>query len=401
MHYTGLAKYLKLAGTLKMKPVRGIPLRVLFRLQGMYADAKLTRVGDAIVINSFLPPFPCRPFGRLALSVQAALRAEVIPVSCYIGLTNRCNFNCWHCSKALRRDAELPLAVVEKAIKGALDLGACIIGFTGGEPLMREDLEGIIRGIGERASALLFTTGDGLTRQRAAALKAAGLFGIAVSLDSPDGDVHNRLRGSADAFGTATNAVRVSLENEFFTMLQVVARKDFIDHEIWPYIEFAKDLGAHEIRVIEPMPTGSLINAEDCLLSQEERQMLKDIHVEVNRRKDYPTMSCFAYIEDECMYGCGAGIQHMYIDAQGDVCPCDFTPLSFGNVNEENLDIIWARLREAFARPRSTCFLLENSAQIRAACNGELPLDTETSMRICRKCAAGTIPEYYRILGWK
>ncbi len=43
--------------------------------------------------------------------------------------------------------------------------------------------------------------------------------------------------------------------------------------------------------------------------------------------------------------GCFAGNREMYISASGDVTPCDFTPLSFGNVREEPLSRIWLKMR--------------------------------------------------------
>jgi MoaA/NifB/PqqE/SkfB family radical SAM enzyme len=44
-------------------------------------------------------------------------------------------------------------------------------------------------------------------------------------------------------------------------------------------------------------------------------------------------------------FGCFAGFYQIYVNAQGYVCPCDFTPIHFGNVREEPLQVIFDRLR--------------------------------------------------------
>lgn len=398
--YVGAEKYLRLLGMLKAPEVSKFPVSVLLRLPALYKDDKLTKMGKCTVVNSFMPPFPGEAFDRLVSSVERLIRKEVVPLSCYIAVTNKCRYNCWHCSKAFRKETELSLPELKSLVHQLIDLGVSIIGFTGGEPLLRPDLEEAIREIGTKASTILFTTGDGLTLERAASLKESGLFGVAISLDSPHSDIHNQLRGREDAFEIALKAVGVSLKSGFYTMLQVVARKDLVNAGMLEYVEFARQLGVHEIRVIEPMPTGNLVNMKECLLTPQERQSLKDLHIEINRRKDYPTMACFAYIEDESLYGCGAGLQHLYVDAQGNVCPCDFTPLSFGNIKEERLESAWKRLREAFKRPRSRCFVLENASGIRESFDGKFPLDKEESIKICRKCRDDKLPRYYRLLGW-
>ncbi len=91
----------------------------------------------------------------------------------------------------------------------------------------------------------------------------------------------------------------------------------------------------------------------------------------------------------------------MYIDAFGNVCPCDFTPLSFGNIQEEEFEVVCRRLRDAFAIPRDKCFLLENIDKIKPFFNSKLPLDYKISKEICNECPKSSLPKFYKALGWK
>jgi len=384
----------------KNEKIRQLPLRILWYLKDTLRHEKFTQIGDKIVIHSFFPPFPSKAFDRVIPNLISGLKGKVVPLSTYIAITDRCNYHCWHCSSAYRRGKEMPLEVIKGAIRKLQEIGVCIIGFTGGEPLLREDLGEMISIIDSRSTSFLFTTGDGLTKKRAEELKEAGLFGVAISLGHYREEIHDRLSGHKGAFQTALNAIKNSKEAGFYTILQIVATKNLLNSgKIWNFIELAKELGVHEIRLLEPMPTGRLLNkGKNIFLTEEEREKLRGIHIKVNRDRRYPAIVAFAYVEGEKLYGCGASYQHMYIDAQGNVCPCDFTPLSFGNIQKEELEIIWKRLNSSFQRSRRQCFLRENIDKIKKEFAGELPLSYEKSLAICKKCPSPELPDFYKNL---
>jgi len=98
------------------------------------------------------------------------------------------------------------------------------------------------------------------------------------------------------------------------------------------------------------------------------------------------------------MFGCGAGFHHLFVDAVGRVCPCDLTPLSFGNVTAEPLAAIWERMSETFALPRRGCAMTEIAETLNAE-PGELPLPQDQSERVCALLRSDKpLPEGYRRL---
>ncbi|MFA7159905.1 MAG: radical SAM protein [Kiritimatiellia bacterium] len=403
MYLNRFAKQAALLKTLRVPEMRSMPLSTLWHIRQLLKDEKLVRLNGQTIINSFLPPFPGRAFQGMIRGLNRIRRGEAVPVSAYVAVTNRCRYDCWHCSKAHRAGQELPPGVMRESVRAIQDLGVSIIGFTGGEPLLRPDLEDIMRSVDDRSVILLFTTGDGLTEKRALELKKCGLFGVAVSLDHYEAGIHDQRRGRAGAYATAVSAVKIARRLGFYTMIQLVATRDMAQPDAFDrYLELARRLDVHEIRLLEPMPSGRLLDSGRCfLLSPAERQALKNLHLRTNRDLSLPKVCAFAHIESPEMYGCGAGFQHLYIDAGGNVCPCDFTPISFGNICREPLSRIWIRMNAAFGRPRPCCFLMQNADRLRGAFEGRLPIQYGKVKEICHCAPDQPLPRYYEAMGWK
>jgi len=122
---------------------------------------------------------------------------------------NRCLFcyNPWHtgrCGEGVLT-VERVFEVVER-IKRDADFGA--VALSGGEPLLHPDLEGMVAGLSERGlSVTLITSGAGLDRRRAAALKDAGLSLVQVDIHAADPKLHDALMGREGAYKQATEAL--------------------------------------------------------------------------------------------------------------------------------------------------------------------------------------------------
>ena len=112
-----------------------------------------------------------------------------------VSVTNRCNFGCIYCHDEglgpVRRPGgphpdEMTPEEVERLMRIAREFGIRSVKFTGGEPLVRTDLEDIVnRTVGEIPDVSLTTNGSMLAR-RAESLRAAGLKRVNVSIDSLD-----------------------------------------------------------------------------------------------------------------------------------------------------------------------------------------------------------------------
>ena len=386
---------------LRAKGKRRFNARLLSSVRSWLDGELLSRHDGRWVLNSFLPPFPSPAFDRMFENLLSGRRLS--PVSAYLGVCAQCPYDCWHCSLKGRRSGELPKETWLSAIRQLHGLGASIIGFTGGEPLSRADLPELVEAASRGgAAAVVFTSGACMDGGKAAALGRAGLWGFCVSLDHPDPAECGRLRGSREAYGRAIEALRMAKAAGFYTMIGAVATRTLVDGRLYEGLyAVARAEGVHELRLIEPMPCGRLSQGrDDALLGPERVARLRAFHVETNRRRRLPKVCAFNQIESPEIFGCGAGTQHLFIDSAGEVCPCDFTPLGFGNIRSEPLAVSWERMNAAMGNPRRDCFIQKHHELIARHAEGGYPLPLERSLRVCEQAGHEPLPDYFKaILG--
>lgn len=373
-------------------------------------DEKVIKHGSKFIYSSFLPAIPSRAAyqvlfgakGEGSLFEDHTNARRKAPISMYLAITNECGYNCSHCSAA-DRTAQNDLSTDEMIalVKDIQDMGTAIIGITGGEPMLRRDLKEIVRAIDDRSQIILFSSGVGMTREKMGELKEAGLFAVGISLDSSNPSEMDNKRGVPGAFATALKAIKICREVGIYTMAQVVAnRQNMKSGELLKTIECAASSGAQEVRVLETLPAGKLIKMDHTsILTQDERNQLRQMHIDLNKKRGYPKVSVFAHTENFNLFGCGAGTQHSYIDAAGNLYPCDFVPLSFGNVREHSIASLWSDMHAYIRTPRDTCMILELSQLLKNETELTLPMKPEQSEKmISRLKRMESLPGFYATL---
>ena len=362
------------------------------------AKEKVAQFGDRFVVNTHFPPYPSRAFDNLAegFSLIGDARERRL-YSVTLAVTNRCPFDCWHCYNAGRSQVDLPLAAIQRLATQLQDAGAVMVTLTGGEPLVRDDLEQIVDAFDERSCLILGTTGAGLARDRAGRLRAAGLFGVGVSLDSIHEQEHDRLRGREGAFQTALDTLKIAARSGLYPYIVSVATREFIqpDH-FHAFMRLAAESGAMEVHLLEPSATGKLAGRSDVLLTRSEKEQILAYQEQVAQDDGLPILSSYAYLEAADAFGCGAGLTHLYIDGSGETCPCQLVPLSFGNVADEPFGEILARMGRHFRRPRTCCAGILLNPKIP---DGQRPAPPEMSERICQECLpeSHAVPRFFQI----
>lgn len=311
---------------------------------------KIVKFGDQYVINTFFPPFPSKAFENVFN------RGLNYPMNTNVAVTNNCHRGCGYCSYTPSENPDLSLDQLKFIMSQLQDLKVPVIGITGGEPLLRSDLEKVIRAVDDRSSTILFTSGrapdSGLTLEKARDLKNAGLFCMSVSLDHQNEETNDRRRFKG-SHKLALQAIESALSAGLYTVSSIVVDgKNF--KELEEYIRYMGQVGVHGIRVSDVVPSGACIDQPS--LSAEQKRQLIEIHKRVNADPELPQLTTFAHIESEEMFGCGAGgIHHMFIDGEGKLRPCDFIPAVFGDLTKEPLSQAYSRMRKIFARPKSAC----------------------------------------------
>ncbi len=187
-------------------------LKYIKMMRSFIKGEKLVKHEDKYILSTFLPPFPSKSFVQNVLAVDGSkniftkqIYAErTAPISMYLCITHKCPNNCVYCSaKSRQLGEELTKEQWIKVIQELQEMCTPIIGITGGEPMAREDIFDIVRSIDNRSTSILFTSGFNLSYEKAKKLKDSGLFGIGISLDSYEKDVHNKNRNNENAFDYA------------------------------------------------------------------------------------------------------------------------------------------------------------------------------------------------------
>ena len=296
---------------------------------------------DYIVASTWLPPIPSKVFNRLLLAeVQTAL-GRYVPETVSFEITRKCKCQCAHCVIS-GGEGELDTSTVKKVIDEALDMGAFIITFTEGDPMLREDIFELIEYVDkERAIVNMDTPGAEMTPEAAKKLKEAGLYNLLISIYSTDPQKHDDVRRLDGAFEKATSAMKMGLEAGLLvTMCTHVSPKNI--EEIPAMYEMASSLGVHEFSLWESIPK----KPEDLIISDIQRKYVLDFYQRINSTKGGPRIFANTYFEGR-MLGCMAGQRWIHLCVEGSVKPCPYIPFSYGNVREESLKTIWKRIRKS------------------------------------------------------
>jgi MoaA/NifB/PqqE/SkfB family radical SAM enzyme/ubiquinone/menaquinone biosynthesis C-methylase UbiE len=361
-------------------------------------NEKVVKFNDRFVVNTHFPPYPGKAFENFAehfSSVGEVTERRLYSVT--LAVTNRCNYNCWHCYNAGRNQRDTAISTLERIAGQLKELGVVNVTLTGGEPLLRTDLEKIAAAFDDSVFLTLNTTGDGLTPQRARVLRNAGIFSVGVSIDSTNETEHDRMRGKPGAFRTAVEAIHMAAEHGLYPYVIAVATHDFLQADHFStFMRFVGQLGAIEVHLLEPCATGKLAGSKNAVLSSADKQLILRYQKKVAHDDSLPILSCFRYLESPQAFGCGAGISHLYIDGSGEVCPCNFVPLSFGNIADEPLNQILERMGCYFRTPRPACVGHTLSKHIHG---DKLPLSADESAQVCENHLPKThsVPRFFRI----
>jgi cyclic pyranopterin phosphate synthase len=181
-----------------------------------------------------------------------------------ISLTDRCNFRCFYClpngePPLARKETILTFEEIGEISEIFVSLGIEKIRLTGGEPMLRRNIEQLI----SRLSALkpdlkdlALTTNGFAIPQRAAELRSAGLDRITISLDSLDRENFKKITG-VDSLQNVLDSIRAAKKAGFEPIkINAVIVRGRNDHELPEFARFARDENV-SMRFIEFMPLDS------------------------------------------------------------------------------------------------------------------------------------------------
>ena len=280
-----------------------------------------------------------------------------------INLTRRCNLRCAHCyldAKALRdgADNELTTAEVQTLLDEVSRRGAeTMIVLTGGEPLIRRDLEEIVAFGAERGLAMVVgTNGTALTDRRVRSLKRAGTLGVGISVDSLDADYHDRFRGLPGSWKKTMAGIEACRRHDFSFQIHFSVT-DANAHELADMIDFARVVGARVLNIFFLVCTGrgqsmSEISAQryEQVLNEliEAQSKYTDLIIRARCAPHYKRIahqrnpdSLLNRMSGEEGDGCIAGTHYCRITPEGAVTACPYIAEEEGSIRDRSFWQIW------------------------------------------------------------
>lgn len=308
---------------------------------------------DGYVYSLHVPPVPSAAHARQLQSFLSTwLFRTKRPMAATLALTDECQCSCVHCSAALR-PSDLPALTTaewKRVIDDCLALGVQVVTFTGGEPLLSADLEELTASIPPHLAVVeFFSNGLALTAERARSLKAAGVYGVQLSLDSSNAERHDEMRGVEGSFLRVQRAAEAAAAAGLLVGISTYAGNGSVDErQLTGLAALAAEWGACEISVFDAIRTGRMLRAPYPLLDARHRRRLlleaRQVNRHHGRRLRVVTQSWTnSGLGFSPFLGCLAAHIQLHVSAQGEFMPCDFTPLSFGNVREQSVVELWAK----------------------------------------------------------
>jgi cyclic pyranopterin phosphate synthase len=182
-----------------------------------------------------------------------------------ISVTDRCNFRCVYCMprevfdanhQFLPHSAILSFEEIARLARVFVGLGVHKLRLTGGEPLVRRDLQRLVAMLAELPAEITLTTNGSLLAKQAKALKAAGLHRVTVSLDSLDDATFRAMNDADYPVAKVVDAIEVAAAEGLPVKVNTVVKRGVNDQDIVRMAERWRGTG-HIARFIEYMDVGS------------------------------------------------------------------------------------------------------------------------------------------------
>jgi len=175
-----------------------------------------------------------------------------------MSVTQRCNLRCIYCHAEGERspESEIPLGDIREILRVAAKLGMRSVKFTGGEPLLREDILDIVRAVPKGMESSMTTNGI-LLAGCAEGLKAAGLSRINISLDSLDPGCYREITGH-DRLSEVLAGIEAGLAAGLTPIkLNMVVLQGINDDEVEAFLGYVRGNRDLILQLIELMDLGS------------------------------------------------------------------------------------------------------------------------------------------------
>lgn len=367
-------------------------------------ENKFVKVNGKTRMGLFIPGYKSKPYFT-ACNKFLEFEGIMPAVQVLFSITSACGYACEHCYQRKDRGKDANIDDIIKAAKEMQELGVAYFIIEGGEPFLVYDrLKKLVAAIDDRSEIWVNTNGDGLTRNRLRELKSLGLTVLQFSMHYSNPEEYNRFLKSDKAWDTLVNAVNICKEEGVPIAFNVCLKKEaFYDGRFEQIMERAREFNGFYVQIIHPKLSGAWLESDMEPFGKDDFKRVKELTLKYNVNKgysSYPAISAQIMEEDPNMFGCTAGgIDRFYVNAKGDVQPCEFFHVTFGNIANENIDSIYRRMRGYFY-PSGQNWLCDHCSKDIARLYKKhnlntLPLNEELSREVYSNMDKGSLTGFY------
>lgn len=276
---------------------------------------------------------------------QGVLRSILFgtPLNVRLWLTSRCNYRCRMCAvPGMQSSPEMTLEVLSVVADNLKKIGVSQVIFTGGEPLLRDDIVDIVRLFHQYGFILRIQTNGGaqVTEELLDRCYAAGLDDISISLDTLDAAKQDRICNADNVLVNALRVIRYCKQNYsrkgVVAVNVVISRQNFF--ELPALIEYVHSMGVFFdpcifTRNFSSAPTNDFRNCNDefsllGLDSYAVSQVFKKIEAYIHRnyrivttKRTLDALKSYM-LNGDCRWNCLAGQLSLDITPTGELAPC-------------------------------------------------------------------------------
>ena len=293
--------------------------------------------------------------------------SEFVPYVISWNLTTRCNLRCEHCyiDASVAMPGELSTDEALRVVDEIAQVNAeSILILTGGEPLLRPDLDEIVAlAAGHGLVVVLGTNGTGLTVARARRLAKLGLSGVGISVDSLIAARHDAFRGVIGSLAATKRGISAARRTGLDVQVQMTLTRQNIE-ELPQVIAFARGAGAKVVTVFFLVCTGRGQDLVDLTPQEYERALIYLAGVKADgimiRPRCAPTFRRVlaqrnpdSILLKSDVGRCMAAKNYCRITPDGDITPCPYMPIAAGSLRKQSFGEIWrsAELFKQLRRP--------------------------------------------------
>lgn len=299
-------------------------------------------------------------FSQLYTAKVAEHRLDTLFWEC----TLRCNLSCRHCGSDCRVDpgiADMPLDdflnVLDTEVTPHVDPGSVLIIFSGGEVLVRDDLERAGAEVARRGYPWgMVTNGFALTESRFRGLRDAGLLSLSVSLDGFERE-HNYLRCNPQSYTKALDAIRLAVREPGLAYDVVTCVTGALVPQLAAFRDMLIAEGVRSWRLFSIFPAGRAKNDPSLRMTDADfRTMLEFIRIMRAEGRISVSYACEGFLggyEAEVrdhFYQCAAGVSIASIRIDGSISGCTSIRANYhqGNIYKDRFWDVWQNRFEAY-----------------------------------------------------